>query len=402
MIGLTMFAIVTRSANAQFLLHLRYTISAASIYMIPTFIVVPSYLVSVLVPLRGSYGWSVTITLFTLIPPPYNRKILRPLIAAVAGFVLYETLPQSIGGMLDLNALCPATTADAEAEGSFLHCAAVVLAKQTYDFGVLLFWFLYASTYKGNPEEYGHRRREGFVQWMKRHFYDDAAKFFGLRVIADPLIRGALRDPKKQFIFSFHPHGVFPATAVYGIETDPWRNEMGFNDKTRVTVHGATIIFSGPLLRDFCMNAGVRSVTRRSLERSLSEGNSVTIVTGGQAEMLLTAANSKSLHLITYHLGFIRLAIKQRVPLVPVLSLGEQNILDTVHWYTVQRWFLKRIGFPFPLLPMGAFRLPIPNKTNVVVAVGRPIHIPEGLQPEDAKGVQALPMNTLQSCLVVP
>jgi hypothetical protein len=369
--AMLLFASLTiRSSGAfpEFFLDARATIATCVMYMIPTCIVLPSYLVPILWPCRGTFAWSAIITLTTIIPPPWNRIVMRPVIAACLGFVLYEEF-------LSLS-------------NTVVNGTAYGVLRPLLDLSILYFWWRYIATFKGRLEEGGSRRSPRFIALIKRLFFDEAARYFQIKFIVHPSMRGSLRDPAKQFLFTFHPHGVFPATAMYMTETDGWRQSIGGNSKTSITAHGASIIFNGPFLRDFVMGVGGRAVTRAAIMNSLREGNSAVIVTGGQAELILTSVSSRKMRLVTHHVGFIRIASESGVPVVPVLCFGENNILDNVHCPQLQKKFLKLIGFPFPLVPIGRWFLPLPNRTALHVVVGEPYRISPDLDCRNPAHVQ--------------
>jgi hypothetical protein len=266
-----------------------------------------------------------------------------------------------------------------------------------FDMFSVVFWFMYNGRYVGKPEERGRFRSPRFIEFMKKVFFDDAATYFSLRVIAHPLIKGKLSDPRNQYIFGFHPHGVFPATAMYAPHTEAWMREMGSNQATYPVTHAATVLLNGPLVRDFVMALGARAVTRTGIEASLADGHSPVIVPGGQSELVVTRHSYRELHLVTHHYGFIKLAVKHNVPLVPMLSIGEQNILDIFHLYRVQRLALKIVSFPAPFCPTGKWHLPLPNRTRLTLVVGAPIVPDAGLSPDDSEGIQRLAARYFES-----
>ena len=69
--------------------------------------------------------------------------------------------------------------------------------------------------------------------------------------------------------------------------------------------------------------------------------------------------------------------------LVPMLSLGEVDILDNPSMPTLQRWFLHRVGFAIPFSPYGVGYLPIPRPAQCTVVVGEPIVVPHVEHPTD-------------------
>uniref|UniRef100_A0A0A9VW62 Diacylglycerol O-acyltransferase 2B n=1 Tax=Lygus hesperus TaxID=30085 RepID=A0A0A9VW62_LYGHE len=145
-----------------------------------------------------------------------------------------------------------------------------------------------------------------------------------------------------------------------------------------------------PLVRDFNLAMGGLIVSHPSIEASINRGNSVLIVTGGQAEMLHTKISDTDLTMITRHVGFIRMAIANRVPLVPLIALGENNVLGLLQFPSIQSVALKIVGFPFPVLPYGRWFLPLPYRAHVALLVGKPIDIPASARHDNPEDVQAL------------
>jgi hypothetical protein len=253
------------------------------------------------------------------------------------------------------------------------------------------FWFWYVRRYWGSPQFTGSLRSSSLIHFMRRAVIPQFERYFSFRVIAHQTNDRVKVDQSAQnkYIFSFHPHGVFPATALIAPHTKSWMRATG-DRETKISLHAASVIFNVPLLRDFTMGLGGRIVTRSSIENSLRDGNSVMIVTGGQSEMLLTRASDLEMHLVTHHLGFVRIAVRQQVPLVPVLCFAENNVMDNVHVPWLQKRMLRLIGFPFPTLPHGRWYMPVPNKTPLTVVVGAPLAPPPGLVAADEAGIRAL------------
>lgn len=263
------------------------------------------------------------------------------------------------------------------------------IAYYLYDVLLLGLWIKYMGTFNHHPTTSGCCRSERFISWMKRLNFACCAEYFNFRIIADDE-SVKLTDPSHQFVFSFHPHGVFPGTALFAQFTDAWEQTIGSNAKTHVTTHVATVVLNTPLVRDFNLLVGSQSVSRKGLDASINRGNSVIIVTGGQAEMLHTCVSDHVMTLVTHHRGFIRFAIAKKVPLVPLLCFGEQNLLDLIRFPTIQKLTLPLLGFPFPLIPRGRFGLPFPFPAKLVLVVGRRVDIPEGADPDDEATVIAL------------
>lgn len=80
----------------------------------------------------------------------------------------------------------------------------------------------------------------------------------------------------------------------------------------------------------------------------------------------------------------LSLSIQEGADLVPILSIGECDLMDNVRMPVVQQWFLKRIGIAAPHFPYGSFFLPIPRPRKVTVVVGKPISVQRVSDPSDA------------------
>eukprot|EP00743_Colponemidia_sp_Colp-15_P015112 GILK01018069.1.p1 GENE.GILK01018069.1~~GILK01018069.1.p1 ORF type:complete len:667 (-),score=8.92 GILK01018069.1:41-2041(-) len=311
------------------------------------------------------------------------------------------------------------------------------------DLGIHIYWLWYITVrFRGHPELTGAFSMPRVQRALERIIYRDAVKFFDLFVIRDAgneftnttrhrrgsvgtsddedtgrnqsQVTGsttsrpasvdegydateytdakattveALQKDLPKCVVGYHPHGVFAGTSLWMLGTREWRKvaqpESGLHAISNVTVHAASVIFLCPLIRDYAMAWGLRAVTLQAIETSINQGSSPLIVTGGQAECLLSKVTDQELRIVTYHFGFLRLAMKHSRPAVPVLNFGEQNIFGNFNCPGLQLWFLRRIGFPFPMMPMGFLNLPIPRKTNLRIVIGAPVYPDEGFTDPD-------------------
>ncbi|CUG94057.1 diacylglycerol acyltransferase, putative, partial [Bodo saltans] len=228
---------------------------------------------------------------------------------------------------------------------------------------LLVFWVKYESMFRNKPQESGSLRSPWVVSLFERHIIPDVERYFNVKLVMDGTqkddgtgtpnvqdknllqsfdgerVAPCLANANNRYIFSYHPHGVFPGTALILPFTEQWRCHLGWNALHCVTVHAAGIIFNVPMVRDFLLRLGGRVVTRSALESSLEQGNSVMIVTGGQTEMLHTKYSDNEMHLVTHHHGFLKLAIKHQVPAVPLVCFAENNVMDNIH----VPWLQKRM-----------------------------------------------------------
>ncbi|KAG6609250.1 Diacylglycerol O-acyltransferase 2 [Phytophthora cinnamomi] len=252
-----------------------------------------------------------------------------------------------------------------------------------------IFVYIYEFTYRGNPQQTGCRERASWV--TGRSMLIDTVK----RYFSGNIIRMAPLDPEKQYVLSFHPHGIMPISVMWLQFTAQWR-KLFPNFYAHILT--ASILHQIPLARDVLHFYGSREVTRQAFAYTLKQKESVLLVPGGQAEMLEQQSAKNEVRVYTHHKGFIRLAIEHGVPLVPVLSFKEGEMMDNVQAPMLQRWFVKKLAFPFPYFPYGRALLPIPRKIDIPVVVGEPLEVPHIEKPtqEDIDKVHAKYFAVLQ------
>eukprot|EP01012_Entosiphon_sulcatum_P049529 TRINITY_DN68154_c0_g1_i1.p1 TRINITY_DN68154_c0_g1~~TRINITY_DN68154_c0_g1_i1.p1 ORF type:complete len:1335 (-),score=175.27 TRINITY_DN68154_c0_g1_i1:16-4020(-) len=209
-----------------------------------------------------------------------------------------------------------------------------------------------------------------------RPLWDLMARYFRLRLV--PI--GKLK-PGTQYLFGFHPHGVFPLTVVWGGLTSEWRQNY---PDVEMHAHGASIMFAIPMLRDVLLWLGCRDVSRKALVYALGHKASPIIVPGGQAEMRESNRTPDTIVLVSKHRGFIKLALEHGTPLVPLVAFGEDTILDNISLPHIQNWFLRHFGFGYPIFPYGRWSLPLPRRTRLTLIVGEPIPVPTIAEPTAA------------------
>ncbi|KAK7195303.1 diacylglycerol acyltransferase [Novymonas esmeraldas] len=368
-LALSVVPYVVNVGVPPFAVAVRVTVVTGMLYGLPVLAGSVLFLPALLVPrhstlfLAGGTVVATTVGSFKQV-----RLAIRVAVYAVIGYLTYQkgVLYLTVGPSWQL---------------------ARALGVHGLDCALLGVWLWYIPLYNGKPFHNGSQRSMWFTEFARNYLFSDAVKYFNFRIIVDdPAVQ--MRDDTTQYLFSFHPHGVFPGTALFASLTAEWALKIGLNARRYVSTHVASIIFNVPLVRDFNLRLGALSVSRRTLEASLKRGNSVLIVTGGQAEMLHTQVSAQRMTLITQHTGFVRLAIESRVPLVPLLCFAENNVLGLLQFPRIQRISLKILGFPFPMIPYGRFGLPLPFPTPLTLVVGPPLAIPadaDGNNPDDVR-----------------
>ncbi|GAB5358473.1 hypothetical protein AAMO2058_000460800 [Amorphochlora amoebiformis] len=138
---------------------------------------------------------------------------------------------------------------------------------------------------------------------------------------------------------------------------------------------GASIVFVIPGFREFMLSVGGIDASRESAETALKKGYSLTIIPGGVVGQSLTRYGEAGAYLRNRK-GFVKLAIKHGIPLIPVYIFGETLVYKDIPFFRPVAKFLAtklRIGIP-PLL--GDFGiLPMKPAKGMVAVVGKPVQV---------------------------
>nr|XP_057924094.1 2-acylglycerol O-acyltransferase 1 isoform X3 [Doryrhamphus excisus] len=223
---------------------------------------------------------------------------------------------------------------------SFLGLAQCCLAA----FVLLLFstWWTVALFYVGwlwldrDTPSLGGRRSHWVRSWSIWEYFRD---YFPVK-----LVKTVDLDPKKNYIFGFHPHGLV-------------------------------------------------SSSKSSLSYLLSRpqgGNVAVIAVGGASESLDARPGALTLQ-VHNRKGFIKMALKHGAQLVPVFSFGENELFDQIQnptgspLRTLQDRLQSIMGVAMPLFhARGVFQYSfglMPYRKPILTVVGTPISVPPSPNP---------------------
>uniref|UniRef100_A0A672YY04 Acyltransferase n=1 Tax=Sphaeramia orbicularis TaxID=375764 RepID=A0A672YY04_9TELE len=201
--------------------------------------------------------------------------------------------------------------------------------------------------------------------------------------------------PSRNYIFGYHPHGIFcfGAFCNFGTEATGFSKKFPGIKPSLATLAGN---FRLPVLRDYLMSGGICPVNKNSIDYLLSRngtGNAVIIVVGGAAESLDCAPGMNSVTLKNRK-GFVRLALQKGSDLVPVYSFGENDAYKQVifeegtYWRALQKKLQKLLGFA-PCLFHGCGLFfgnswgIVPYGNPITTIVGEPITVPKIEDPTE-------------------
>lgn len=255
-------------------------------------------------------------------------------------------------------------------------------------FILLYFVWMY---YDWNKTDMGYKRRK-VLNWMRncvwqRYF----CSYFPIK-----LVKTTDLDPSKLYLFCNFPHGIL-SSGVYGaFATDAVGcKELFPGIEIKIVILDQH--FKAPLFREYCRINCVVSSTSESLNQQLSmqpeapyTGRATVLIVGGAAEAMECKPGTYRI-LMKRRKGFVRLALKNGTPLVPVCSFGETNLFDQVSFpegsfmNKLQNYIRKKTGIA-PVIPVGrglfqySFGI-IPRRTPITVVVGSSMELPKIEEP---------------------
>ncbi|CAG7825141.1 unnamed protein product [Allacma fusca] len=244
-----------------------------------------------------------------------------------------------------------------------------------------ILWYLYDR----NRCNVGGRRLDWVRNW---NLWKRYCNFFPIQ-----LVKTVELDPKQNYLFASHPHGILCNGAFGNFATEGTSFSRVFPN---ITPHLLTLEghYSFPLYREYLMLSGACSASRKSLNFLLSlpeGGHAAVLVPGGPSESLdAHPGKSTKLHL-KKRKGFIKIAIQNGVSLVPVYSFGETSIYDQIRnpeGSTVRR-IQDRLQKSFGLAPVilkgrGFFQYSfglLPQRRPITSVVGKPITTEKNANP---------------------
>ncbi|XP_033362247.1 2-acylglycerol O-acyltransferase 1-like [Bombus vosnesenskii] len=260
---------------------------------------------------------------------------------------------------------------------------------QTIRYFVLLYFaWMY---YDWNKFDVGKIRRK-FLQWIRscawnRYF----CNYFPIK-----LVKTTDLDPNKLYLFCSFPHGILP-TGVYGaFGTDiVGCRELFPGLEFRIVI--LDLFYKSPFCREYFRSCGGLASTPECMNQQLSTrpsppytGRATVLIPGGAAEVFECKPGTYRI-LIKRRKGFVKLALQNGNPLVPVCSFGETDTFDQLSWpdgsfvKRLQEFIRKKIGIP-PVLLVGrgffqyTFGL-IPRRKPITVVVGSPMELPKIEEP---------------------
>jgi len=220
----------------------------------------------------------------------------------------------------------------------------------------------------------------------KMAWWKYVSEYFPVRVLKT----AELAPEKGPYIIGCFPHGIIPFSVFCNWFTNGTNMDEKFPGlEWRIAL--LKISTQIPFFAQLMKVLGAITTDRSSMENSLKSGKSVVIVPGGAEESLLSRPSELAI-IIRNRKGFIKVAVDQGVPLVPVLAFGENLVYNQMQLTpggvgdNFIRKFKEWTRFVVPLISgRGIFQKffgVLPHRREIVMVIGNPIFV-ERLQRND-------------------
>lgn len=201
--------------------------------------------------------------------------------------------------------------------------------------------------------EKGGRRSEWVRSWS---WWKYMTEYFPIKLAVVPSVE---LDPKKNYLFCCFPHGML-STGPFSVFAT---NHLGFSKHfPHHKSHALTLAqhFQMPFFRELALSLGGCSASAASISHILGTpggGNAACLVVGGAAESYYCRPGEYKT-LLNKRKGFVKLALRNGAPLVPLISFGETDLYSQVSspegsiLRRIQEFIRKHVGMA-PAIPIG-------------------------------------------------
>jgi len=137
----------------------------------------------------------------------------------------------------------------------------------------------------------------------------------------------------------------------------------------------ASAMFRIPLVREIGLWTGCVDASRKVAERQLDKGKSILVLPGGEAEQIRTLRGREEVY-VQKRMGFIKLALRKKVPVVPVYVFGVSDMYHTSNAaFPLREWLVKNLGVAV-VLTLGKYGWPLcPINVKTTIVFGKPIEM---------------------------
>eukprot|EP00929_Paragymnodinium_shiwhaense_P121623 TRINITY_DN93936_c0_g1_i1.p1 TRINITY_DN93936_c0_g1~~TRINITY_DN93936_c0_g1_i1.p1 ORF type:complete len:337 (-),score=63.12 TRINITY_DN93936_c0_g1_i1:64-1026(-) len=186
----------------------------------------------------------------------------------------------------------------------------------------------------------------GFAEWHLKYTID-----------TKEAIEQGTFDPNKQYLVVWHPHGAFTISALYLFAYYAAASKIFPGGRLYCAI--ADLLFNVPGLSELLLMCNARSIDSKTVNKVLQAGNCIAIQPGGIHEQVRTDENKEKVY-FSGRLGFVRMAIKHGVPLLPIYAFGENQLFSTSDWMIkINVWFYNTFKVGSVLVHGSLFGMPV-------------------------------------------
>jgi 1-acyl-sn-glycerol-3-phosphate acyltransferase len=193
---------------------------------------------------------------------------------------------------------------------------------------------------------YIYAKKRGFFEWLQAKHKIVGEALAG-HVRETFLLKGNLVLPEGPVLYVAHPHGLFSMAPFlhWAAQVTAWSSRR----PVRIAIH--SIFFRIPIVREVCEHFRAIEATDEEIRKVIESGESVALLTGGVRELSMTEPG-KMILVLKKRRGFARLAKELGVPIVPVLTFGENELFPPISGFWtnwIQTYLHKILGISIPL-----------------------------------------------------
>jgi 1-acyl-sn-glycerol-3-phosphate acyltransferase len=155
---------------------------------------------------------------------------------------------------------------------------------------------------------------------------------------------------KNPCIYLCHPHGLYGLT--WFLHFSGRCTKWPLSERPVLAIH--SIFFKLPIVRELMKAHCCIEASEEEIRKTLEGGTSVALLVGGIEELMLTQSDTIKI-VLEKREGYARIAHALGVPIVQLVSVGENKLfptLDSSVWSSIQtklyKWF--RISLPLPTI----------------------------------------------------
>jgi 2-acylglycerol O-acyltransferase 2 len=164
--------------------------------------------------------------------------------------------------------------------------------------------------------------------------------YYVVRLFFNKTITNIEKNIKLSFIYHgdlvpglyvWHPHGLFACTPYI-------HTALGMGENSpKMKLATLRFLLKMPIISEISKEIGVIDSDYNILKEELVKKNSVSLIVGGIEEIFYTESYKIKLN-IKNRTGYLKLSLETKMPLIPVITYGENELYENIGEYTNSSW----------------------------------------------------------------